>query len=152
MPFPREIDEGRVMRGQEIAKVEGQIKRLDDVTYSVNSQSGHGLYTVVKGSRDWRCSCPDHIYRETKCKHIWAVEFSQALRKRVREQTVIKPVDASVCLYCQSHNIVKHGLRHNESVDIQRFFCKDCGKWFVVNLGFERMKASPQAITSAMQL
>ena len=35
------------MRGQEIAKVEGQIKRLDDSTYQVNSQSGHGLYTVV---------------------------------------------------------------------------------------------------------
>ena len=50
MPFPREIDEGRVMRGQEIAKLEGQIKRLDESTYQVHSQSGHGLYTVVKGS------------------------------------------------------------------------------------------------------
>jgi hypothetical protein len=59
MPFPREIDERRVMRGQEIAKL-GQIKRLDDTSYEVNSQSGHGLYTVVRGSRDWRCSCPDH--------------------------------------------------------------------------------------------
>jgi len=88
MPFPRQVDEGRVMRGQGIAKLEGQIKRVDDSTYQVNSQSGHGLYTVVKGARDWRCSCPDHMYREVKCKHIWAVQFSQALRKQVSESVV----------------------------------------------------------------
>ena len=81
MPFPHEVDEARVMKGQEIAKVDGQIRRLDDATYSVNSQSGHGPYTVVKGSRDWRCSCPDHTYREVKCKHIWAVEFSPSTKK-----------------------------------------------------------------------
>ncbi|MFL6382148.1 MAG: SWIM zinc finger family protein [Nitrososphaeraceae archaeon] len=23
------------------------------------------------------CSCPDYVYRGTKCKHIHAVEFSQ---------------------------------------------------------------------------
>lgn len=47
---------------------------------------------------------------------------------------------------------MKHGLRHNKSVDIQRYTCEACGRWFVVNLGFERMKASSQIITSAMQL
>ena len=95
MPFPREVDEGRAMRGQEIAKVEGQIKRLDDSTYQVSSQSGHGLYTVVKGSRDWRCSCPDHVYREVKCKHIYACEFSLKLRNKVRENVVIEPVQST---------------------------------------------------------
>jgi len=152
MPFPREIDEGRVMRGQEICKLEGQIARLDERTYQVKSQAGHGLYTVVRSSRDWRCSCPDHIYREVRCKHIWAVVFSQALRAEVSNQVVIKPLDNHVCIACSSQNIVRHGLRHNQSGNIQRYMCKDCGKWFVVNLGFERMKASPQAITSAMQL
>jgi putative transposase len=151
MPFPREIDEARVMRGQEVAKL-GQIKRLDDATYEVNSQSGRGLYTVVRGSRDWRCSCPDHTYREVKCKHIWAVQFSQAIRREVRESVVIKPLDTTICTYCGSSSLVKDGVRHNKNGDIQRFTCKSCGKRFVRNMGFEHLKATPQIVTNALQL
>jgi len=35
---------------------------------------------------------------------------------------------------------------------LQRYLCKNCGKRFSFNLGFEGMKVSPQVITSAMQL
>ena len=152
MPFRREIDEGRVMRGQEIAKLESQIKRLDDSTYQVNSQSGNGPYTVVKGSRDWRCSCPDHVYREVKCKHIWACEFSLKLRNKVQENVVIQPVAINVCLYCESPKIVKNGLRRNKYGNIQVFQCNACGRDFTTNCGFERMKHNPHAVTTAMQL
>lgn len=152
MPFPRQVDEARVMRGQEIAKLDHQIKRLDESTYQVNSQSGHGLYTVVKQSRDWRCSCPDHMYREVKCKHIWAVEFSNKLRDKVRENVIIQPVTIKACLYCQSPSVVKHGMRHNKYGDIQVFQCNACGRDFTINLGFERMKHNPHAVTTAMQL
>jgi transposase-like protein len=48
--------------------------------------------------------------------------------------------------------IVKHGKRRTSFGEIQRYYCKTCAKWFVHNLGFERMKASPQAITESMQL
>ncbi len=141
------------MRGQEIVKVEGQIKRLDDSTYQVNSQSGHGLYTIVNGGKyGWRCSCPDHIYREVKCKHIWAVEFSLKLRAHVRENVIIEPLTVNTCLFCQSREIVKDGLRHNKFGDIQKFSCKACGRYFTVNIGFERMKHNPHAVTTAMQL
>ncbi len=146
------LSESRVMKAQAIVKIGNQVKRLDEKTYQVTSQSGQGFYSVVKRGRGWDCSCPDHIYREVKCKHIWAVEFSQALRAEVSNQVVIKPLDTQVCISCASQNIVRHGLRHNLSGNIQRYMCKDCGKWFVINLGFERMKATPQTITSAMQL
>jgi transposase-like protein len=152
MPFPRQIDEARVMRGQEISKLEGQIARLDDTTYQVNSQSGHGQYTVVKGSRDWRCSCPDHIYREVKCKHIWAVDFSLRLREKVKENLVLEPVAINACIFCKSSSIIRDGLRHNKSGDIQVFNCKSCNRYFTVNIGFEKMKHNPQGITTAMQL
>ena len=152
MPFRREIDEGRVMRGQEIAKLEGQIKRLDDSTYQVNSQSGNGPYTVIKGSRNWRCLCPDHIYREMKCKHIWAVEFSCKLRAKVQENAVIEPITINICLYCKSDRIVKHGVRRNKYGNIQVFQCNACNRDFTVNLGFEKMKHNPQAVTTAIQL
>jgi transposase-like protein len=48
--------------------------------------------------------------------------------------------------------IVRHGIRRTKFGEIQRYYCKPCGKWFVHNIGFERMKASPQAITESMQL
>jgi transposase-like protein len=153
MGFPKVVDEGRVMRGQEIAKVEGQISRLDDSTYRVNSQSGHGLYTIVNGGKNgWRCSCPDHMYREVKCKHIWAVEFSLKLRAEVQENVVIEPIAVNACIYCQSPRIVKNGLRHNKYGDIQVFQCNSCGRDFTINFGFERMKHNPHAVTTAMQL
>ncbi len=152
MPFRREIDEARVMRGQEISKSEGQISRLDDRTYQVKSQAGNGLYTVVKGSRDWRCSCPDHIYREVKCKHIWAVEFSLRLREKVKENLILEPVLTDTCIFCKSNVIFKDGLRHNKSGDLQKWNCRACGRYFTVNIGFERMKHNPQRITAAMQL
>ncbi len=146
------IDEGRVMRGEQLAKLDGQIKRLDERTYQVNSQSGHGLYTVVHYVSGWRCSCPDHIYREVKCKHIWAVEFSLRLREKVRENISLEPVTIDACIFCQSKSIIKDGLRHNKFADIQVFNCKSCSHYFTVNLGFEKMKHNPQGITTAMQL
>lgn len=143
---PREI------KGFAIAALGNQIQRIDDRTYRVKSQNGNGSYLVLKDDSEWLCRCPDFQYRGLKCKHIWAVEISLALREKVASQTVIEPVNFQVCPTCHSDLIVKHGVRHNGHGDIQRFKCKSCGRWFVINLGFERMKASPKAITSAMQL
>jgi len=87
-----------------------------------------------------------------KCKHLWAMEISRAIREKVQSRTVIEPINAQACPLCQSLNIAKHGVRHNKYGNIKRYICRECGHWFVINLGFERMKATPQVITSAMQL
>jgi transposase-like protein len=139
-------------RGEAIAKVEGAIKRVDAHTYFVKSQSGKGEYQVVSCENGWLCPCLDSKFRQVKCKHIWAVEFSRKLRERVLNDRIIQPVNVSACPSCQSLRIVKRGIRHNDYGDIQQFICKDCHRTFVVNLGFERMHATPQAITQAMQL
>ncbi len=106
---------------------------------------------VFKVSDEWFCECPDHVYRHVKCKHIYAVEFSVSFReKSVRR---IEPIDNfTECIFCGSSNIVKDGVRKNKSGDIQKFYCQDCNHYFTFNIGFERMKHNPQAITSAMQL
>lgn len=149
----------REQRGQAIVQTENQIKRIDAHSYQVKSQSGNGdhYYDVIAGELGWLCSCHDHMYRGQKCKHIFAVEFSLEIRKTVESKVAasgitISQITVSTCPRCHSDKIVKHGIRHNKSGDIQRFFCNDCSKWFVVNLGFERMHATPQIITSAMQL
>lgn len=147
--------EVRRMKGQYIAE-HGEINRIDDSTYKVKSQSTEIWYTVRVPSTptgEWYCACSDFKYRDVgKCKHCFAVELSLALRKRIENSRVIEPLDIQSCLFCYSKNIVRRGILHNKSGDIQRFGCKDCGKRFVRNLGFEHLKASPQMVTGALQL
>src|SRR2546426_9481093 len=140
----------RENRGEAIARQFGWVRRMDEHSYKVHSQSGEFEYDVMSGELGWLCSCPDAMYRGSKCKHIIAVELSFILRKIVaRAPVVIQPISIKNCPSCNSENIVKHGIRHNKAGAIQRWSCKECGKWFVINLGFERMRATPQAITGA---
>jgi putative transposase len=142
----------REMKGRQIADLEGGIRRVNEQLYKVKSQSGNGEYKVTNTALGWKCSCPDHKYRGVKCKHIFGVEFSLALREEVQTGVVIQPISSLVCQFCGSEMVVKKAKRHNKYGDLQRFFCKACGRRFSINLGFEKMKASPQIITSAMQL
>jgi putative transposase len=139
-------------RGQVIATAKRAIKRMNASRYLVKSQSGNGKYVVTANKLGWVCTCPDQKFRGVKCKHIYAVEISYAIRREV-EITKIEPlVNVNECIYCKSVTIVKDGLRHNKHGDIQKFNCKTCNKYFTINIGFEKMKHNPQGITTAMQL
>lgn len=142
----------REMRGKAICEKGTEVKRIDEHTYEVNSQSRNGVYQILSTEYGWACSCPDNQYRAIDCKHIFAIRLSLAIRKVVEVRRIQPTTNASACIYCGSENISKDGLRHNKSGDIQVFNCKECGRYFTINLGFERMHATPQAITSAMQL
>ncbi|MBU2616969.1 MAG: DDE-type integrase/transposase/recombinase [Nanoarchaeota archaeon] len=57
------------------------------------------------------------------------------------------------CPNCNSHSVVKRGLRQTENRGkIQRFGCNDCGKRFVQDDGFFRMRNNPQKITLCLDL
>lgn len=142
----------REERGEAIAKLENQIRRVDELAYTVKSQSGNGEYCVTKVCGEWICECPDNKYRHVKCKHIFAVEFSSQIRKQVQTNRVIQEVNVQNCQYCGSSNLKRDGIRRNKSGNIQKFYCRDCHKYFTINIGFEKMKHSSQAVTSAMQL
>jgi len=143
----------RQAKGHQIAAIEGAVTRIDENTYHVRSQSGNGIYVVAWTNNGWTCSCPDHQFRGgIRCKHIHACFLSKTLRREVQLRT-IEPILSLACPICGTkENIVRHGKRRTGFGEIQRYFCKNCAKWFVRNLGFERMKASPQAITESMQL
>jgi transposase-like protein len=142
----------REQRGKAIAKLEGQIKRIDENIYTVKSQSGNGEYCVTNVRGKWLCQCPDNKFRHVTCKHIFAIEFSSQIRNEVQVNRVIQEVNVKNCRYCGSNNLKKDGLRKNKCGAIQKFYCRDCRHYFTFNIGFERMKHHPQAITSAMQL
>lgn len=110
------------------------------------------FYDITSTEIGWRCSCPDHQTRGLKCKHIHAVEISFNLREEVKKTVVIQPLEITNCLFCHSINIKKFGIRHNKDFDVQKYQCKDCKQYFSFNIGFEKMKHNPQAVTTAMQL
>ncbi len=146
------VFDSRRMKGQTIAEVESNVRRISQFEYRVRSQSGNGEYVVLPTELGWNCSCLDFIHREQKCKHIWAVELSLQIRQRIENSKRIVPLDFQSCLCCGSQNVVKDGVRHNASGDIQRFTCRDCSKRFARNFGFEGLKATPQMVSTALQL
>ena len=142
----------REIRGKQIAEKQNQIVRLDETHYTVNSQSRDIQHDVMQTEFGWNCSCEDYQFRSTYCKHIHAVEISNKLHQQVKDDVVIPEIVLDSCKRCQSHNIKKAGMRHNKSGNIQLFKCKDCKTKFSINLGFERMRATPDQITIAMNL
>jgi transposase-like protein len=143
----------REERGKEIANQEGSIKRISDNEYQVKSQSKeYTVYSVRKMETGWICSCPDYQTRGERCKHIYAVQISQQIREEVKKSIVIEPIEIEGCLFCHSPDVVKTGIRKNKEYAIQRFKCHSCGRTFSINIGFERMKHNPKAVTTAMQL
>jgi len=143
----------RQERGRYLAGLRGFVNKIGDNLYRIKSASGNGIEYVVKSEQGkWVCECPDSIYRKQKCKHIFAAEFSIKLKEQVKKEIIISPVNIQDCLFCHSSYLKKFGVRHNKSGNIQRFICGSCNRTFSINLGFEKMKHNPQAVTSAIQL
>jgi len=57
------------------------------------------------------------------------------------------------CIYCKSDNNKKRGFRQTENRGkIQRYFCKDCKKSFIIDDGFFRMRNNPKKISLCLDL
>jgi len=58
-----------------------------------------------------------------------------------------------ICPYCKKENVKKDGKRKTKNRGlIQRYKCKECGKRFVQDNGFFRMRNHPNKITCAIDL
>ncbi|MDN5847126.1 MAG: hypothetical protein L0H53_12735 [Candidatus Nitrosocosmicus sp.] len=93
--------------------LQNNVKRIDDNNYKVKSSNRGEVYSILATTIGWICSCPDHMFRGVKCKHIHAVEFSLELRKTV-EVRKIEEIVISGCKYCKLETVVKCGLRKNK--------------------------------------
>ena len=58
-----------------------------------------------------------------------------------------------ICPNCNSTNVIKWTKRKTQNRGIiQRYKCKDCGKYFTIDDGFFRMRNNPKKITCAIDL
>ena len=65
----------REERGKAIVEKSGQIQKIDEHSFTVKSQTGHGIYEVKTTDKGMTCTCPDFIKRGLPCKHILATRF-----------------------------------------------------------------------------
>jgi len=145
----------RQMKALTIVGQSDQIKRINHVTYKVKSQSSDEWYDVRhEYKHGWTCTCPDHIYRHVECKHILSVFVSKELRHKIVNNNDVKEIETSNELICKcgSVNVIKIGIRHNKSGNIQRFKCKECNHKWSDNLGFAYNKINSKIITVALDL
>ena len=57
------------------------------------------------------------------------------------------------CRYCKSENYIKKGYRKTQNRGkIQKYFCKECNKFFTQDEGFFRMRYSVQTITLSIDM
>lgn len=120
------------------------VKLGDSDNYYVPSQSDMGRYFVTKTSHGWSCDCFDYLKRKGLCKHIYAV----ILWKSMGELTTEKQKKKLVCKFCESENFIKYGKAGRKQV----YKCKDCGRKFVNNIHFEKMKYDSKIIAMTLDL
>ena len=90
LKMPRQlVNRGEL--GKLIAQTSGAILMINESNYRVRSKSGLNTYTVTASQSEWICSCPDYARHNTKCKHVYAVEFYQ--RQNAAFLVLLYPID-----------------------------------------------------------
>lgn len=82
----------RESRGKPIADQCNQIKKVNENSFKVKSQSGRGIYDVKATKTGMACTCPDFVYRGGKCKHIMATRYYLEIEKDTSRGTVTEKV------------------------------------------------------------
>lgn len=81
----------RELKGKAIAD-QGNVKKVNDHSFKVKSQSGNGVYEVKATPNGMTCTCPDFVYRRGKCKHIQATRYYLEIEKDTPQGTVTEKV------------------------------------------------------------
>jgi transposase len=90
----------REERGKEINN-NGHVKKVNDHSFKVKSQSGNGFYEVKATESGMTCDCPDFVYRGGKCKHIAATRYYLEVQKETPQGIVTEKVHLT---YSQAWN------------------------------------------------
>jgi hypothetical protein len=90
----------RETRCKEIAD-NGKVKKVNDHSFKVKSQSGKGAYEVKSTNDGMTCTCPDFVYRGGKCKHIQATRYYLEIEKDTPQGTVTEKIHLT---YSQAWN------------------------------------------------
>ena len=71
------IEDIKLQKAKIILTKEKAIEKIDNGIYTVQSQTGIGLYKVQWTGNEWVCNCPDYIKHGhiRPCKHVMALKL-----------------------------------------------------------------------------
>ena len=150
------IDNKRKLRGYSILASGIEPKIVNNETYLIPSQSNSNVKYAVKNlGYAYTCECLDHQKRKIDCKHINSVKLWLTLKDKINSQDNLELTESleesPKCVYCNSGNLIKRGIRKNQNTVKQRYLCKNCNKRFVVD-AFKKMKVNGKIVTLVMDL
>ncbi len=144
----------RSKQGKALLDGDGMIRQDGVGSFTVRSENECGkLYRVVRTGSGLECECDDHKKRGSDCKHIKAVLMFSCRNMGYHNESfrIMDRVKRGVCAYCDSGNVIKKGVRKNRTGTVNRLLCKDCGRKYSDNIGFRKMRYTPDVITRAIQ-
>ena len=107
-------------------------------TYLIPSKDGTTKYKV-RHLDAYSCTCPDFTNRCRErglyCKHINAIILFTKLKNKVEldDFQVDEVMEEKTCPSCKSDNILKQGMRKNKSGNKQKYKCRDCSTYFILD-------------------
>lgn len=132
------------------------IKQISVNSWEVPSQSGNGTYTIINDKGIFACTC--HFYqfrgfRAGKCKHILILKYYLASVEASDGKGNEQHSDTIQCKDCNSPRVIKYG-KTGKRVIKQIYQCKEegCGRYFVPDDAFTRMRNDPKIICLAIQM
>lgn len=98
------IKTSREERGKAIVAQDSQIKKVNDFTFKVKSQSGNGYYDVKETNYGMTCTCKDFANRGGKCKHILATKYYLEVEKETPQGTYYEKVNLTYAQAWDAYN------------------------------------------------
>ncbi|RQW78554.1 MAG: transposase [Methanothrix sp.] len=87
----RKSPTSREKRGKEIC-IAGHVRKVNDHTFKIKSQSGNGFYDVKVTAKGTTCTCPDFVYHGGMCKHIIAARYYLEIETDAPTETATEKV------------------------------------------------------------
>jgi transposase len=107
--------EPREIKGLEIA-AKLKLTRMGDTWYVPSQSNKHENYTVALADEKPQCTCRDYEFRNDKCKHIFAVEYTIEREQTADGQTVVtETVKVTRKTYSQSWTAYNAAQTHEKS-------------------------------------
>ena len=96
----------QLVNREELGKqLQNHVQRIDDKTYCIKSLTSNKIYEIVSTGLGFVCSCPDHMFRGIKCKHIIATELSLKIREEVKKKIIEPIMNTGKCIFCKKCGI-----------------------------------------------
>lgn len=145
----------RAQNARQLLQLPDCVSKIDSDHFRIRSQNDPDKhYIVSKTGNLLICECQDHQENGSDCKHIKVVLDTLKSNKTQDPEPfrMVYRTEIKICKYCDSGDIKKNGVRVKKSSTTQRYKCRECGKRFSGNFGFERMRYDQSTITMAMQM